>query len=217
MDNRTRRLLHLSRASSWYEFTGQTPETALGLGWLDAMHPDDRAAAGARSSTPMRAREPFRLEYRLRRHDGEYRWASTPPRRASATDGEFLGYIGSVIDITERKQAEQRELLIHELNHRVKNTLAIVQAIVQHTLRRTQDPKEFVASFAGRIQSLARVHSLLSATTWQSADLRELIRDQLLDGATDETRITVRGPPLRLEPQMTLHMALMHTARHRTL
>ncbi len=62
-----------------------------------------------------------------------------PPRRALTSTGEFLGYIGSVIDITERKQAEQtQQLLVDELNHRVKNTLASVQAIVQHTLRRTQ-------------------------------------------------------------------------------
>ena len=128
------------------------------------------------------------------RHDGEYRWAIDAAAPRLDQHGGFLGYIGSVIDITERKQAEQtQQLLIDELNHRVKNTLASVQAMVQHTLRRTQDPEEFVASFAGRIQSLARVHSLLSATTWKSADLRELIRDQLLHGAIDETRITRPG------------------------
>jgi two-component sensor histidine kinase len=113
-------------------------------------------------------------------------------------------------DLLERKQAEQtQQLLVSELNHRVKNTLATVQAIVQHTLRRTKDPVEFARSFAGRIQALSRVHSLLSAATWQGADLRDLIRDQLLLGAVDETRLTAWGPPVRLEPQTTLHMALM--------
>jgi PAS domain S-box-containing protein len=197
-------------SKSWYDFTGQTPDTGLGFGWLDVVHPDDRPAARQIFLTANAKREAFRVEYRLRRRDGEYRWAIDAAAPRIDKHGEFLGYIGSVIDITERKQAEQtQQLLIDELNHRVKNTLASVQAIVQHTLRRTQDPEEFVASFVGRIQSLARVHSLLSATTWQSADLRELIRDQLLHGAIDETRITARGPPLRLTPQMTLHMALM--------
>jgi signal transduction histidine kinase len=98
-------------------------------------------------------------------------------------------------DILERRQAEQTQrLLVNELNHRVKNTLASVQAIAQHTLRRTRDPAEFVTSFAGRIQSLSRVHSILSNTTWQGADLRELIRDQLLLGSVDEARLTSWGP-----------------------
>jgi two-component sensor histidine kinase len=91
----------------------------------------------------------------------------------------------------------------------VKNTLANVQAIVQHTLRRTGDPAEFEESFAGRIQSLSRVHSLLTAETWKGAQLHALIRDQLLHGAVDETRITAWGPPISLEPQMTVHVALM--------
>jgi two-component sensor histidine kinase len=84
-----------------------------------------------------------------------------------------------------------------------------VQAIVQHTLRRTSDPAEFAESFAGRIQSLSRVHSLLTAETWKGAQLHALIRDQLLHGAVDETRITAWGPPVSLEPQMTVHVALM--------
>jgi signal transduction histidine kinase/DNA-binding response OmpR family regulator len=113
-------------------------------------------------------------------------------------------------DLLEQKQAEQtQQLLVNELNHRVKNTLASVQAIVQHTLRRTKDPTEFASSFAGRIQSLSRVHSLLSAATWQGSNLRDVIRDQLLLGAVDETRLTAWGPSVRLDPQMTLHMALM--------
>ena len=199
---------YLSR--SWYEFTGQTPETGLGSGWLDALHPDDRAAADNAFVAANAKQSAFRVEYRLRRKDGEYRWVldSAVPRRGES--GEFLGYIGSVIDITERKRAEQtQQLLLNELNHRVKNTLASVQAIVQRTLRSTNDPADFANRFSGRIQSLARVHSLLTDTSWQGADLRELILDQLLQGPVDETRVTAWGPAIRLGPQMTLHLALM--------
>jgi PAS domain S-box-containing protein len=197
-------------SQSWYEFTGQTPETGLEFDRLDATHPDDRAAARTTFLSANAKREAFLLEYRLRRSDGEYRWAidTAAPRFGEA--GDFLGYIGSVIDITERKEAEETQrLLINELNHRVKNTLASVQAIAQHTLRRTKDPAGFVDNFAGRIQSLARVHTLLTKTTWKSADLRDLIRDQLVQGAVDETRVTVCGPPVQLESQMTLHLALV--------
>jgi two-component sensor histidine kinase len=84
-----------------------------------------------------------------------------------------------------------------------------VQAIMQQTLRRAKDSAEFATSFTGRIQSLSRAHSILSSANWKGADLRALIRDQLLAGAADETRITTWGPPVRLEPQMALHLALM--------
>jgi two-component sensor histidine kinase len=111
---------------------------------------------------------------------------------------------------TERKQAEEtQQLLVSELHHRIKNTLAGVQAIAQHTLRKAKDPAEFVESFSERIQSLARVHSLLTTATWQGADLRELIDDQLLQGSIDETRVAARGPPVHLEAEMTLHLALV--------
>jgi two-component sensor histidine kinase len=152
----------------------------------------------------------FDAEFRFRRHDGEYRWMRSVGEPRLGSNGEFLGYAGLSLDITERKQADQtQQLLVSELNHRVKNTLASVQAIAQYTLRRTKDPSEFVTAFTGRIQSLSRVHSILSSTTWQGADLRELIRDQLLRGSVDETRLTAWGPAVRLESQMALHMALM--------
>jgi PAS domain S-box-containing protein len=90
----------------WYEFTGQTREEAEGLGWLDATHPEDRAEAERVFLAANAAGTPFRLEYRLRHADGSYHWAidAASPRFGPA--GEFLGYIGSVIDIDERRAAE---------------------------------------------------------------------------------------------------------------
>jgi PAS domain S-box-containing protein len=100
------------------------------------------------------------------------------------SSGKVTGTSSIARDITERKEAENlRQLLLNELNHRVKNTLANVQAIAHHTLRRTRDPAKFATSFSGRIQSLARVHALLTKSEWQGADLRELIHDQLFQGA----------------------------------
>lgn len=95
-------------SKSWYDFTGQIPATGLGFGWLDVTHPEDRAGAEAIFADANARRAPFRLDYRLRRQDGVYRWAidSAAPRFAST--GEFLGYVGSVIDLTERKQMEER-------------------------------------------------------------------------------------------------------------
>jgi PAS domain S-box-containing protein len=113
-------------------------------------------------------------------------------------------------DIAAEVEARQtQQLLVDELNHRVKNTLASVQAIVQHTLRSAKDPAKFAANFAGRIQSMSRVHSLLTSAAWKGADLREVIRDQLLLGTVDESRLTAWGPVVHLEPRMALHVALM--------
>lgn len=125
-------------------------------------------------------------------------------------NGRVIGASKIARDISQRKQAElTRQLLLNELNHRVKNTLATVQAISQQTLRRTKDPADFAARFSGRIQSLSRVHALLTDATWQGADLRHLIRDQLLEGAVEESRLSAWGPSVRLTPQMAVHAALM--------
>ncbi|CAA9291779.1 MAG: Sensory box histidine kinase/response regulator [uncultured Gemmatimonadaceae bacterium] len=88
----------------WLEFTGQTLEEGLGLGWTRAVHPDDAGHAERTFLEATAARGPFRLDYRLRRRDGSYRWAldTAAPRRAP--DGTFLGYVGSVVDIDERTQ-----------------------------------------------------------------------------------------------------------------
>ncbi|HYE06027.1 MAG TPA: PAS domain-containing protein [Planctomycetota bacterium] len=104
------RCTYLNRG--WYEFTGQTVKAGLGSGWLDAVHPDDRAESERIFREANERRRAFRTEYRLRRHDGVYRWAinSAAPRLGPA--GEHLGYIGSVLDITERRDME--ETLRHE-------------------------------------------------------------------------------------------------------
>ncbi len=98
------RATYLSR--SWYEFTGQTVEEASDSGWLAAVHPDDGETSGRIFLDAATRREPFRLEYRLRRADGEYRWAIDAGRPHFAADGAYLGYVGSVIDIHERKAVE---------------------------------------------------------------------------------------------------------------
>lgn len=136
-------------------------------------------------------------------------WRS--PHRPTDRQLQLLDLVArQAADILERSQARQTEqLLVEELNHRVKNTLASVQAIVQHTLRSAKDPTHFAASFSGRIQSMARAHSLLTSTVWKGADLRDVIRDQLQLGPIDESRLTAWGPTVRMPPQMVQHVALM--------
>ena len=92
---------------TWYEFTGQSVGEAEGYGWLDATHPDDKARAEEAFVTANAAQAPFRVEYRLRRADGTYRWAIDAASPRFTADGEYLGYVGSVIDIGERREMEE--------------------------------------------------------------------------------------------------------------
>ncbi len=115
-----------------------------------------------------------------------------------------------VLDVTGRKRAEETQrLLIGELNHRVKNTLATVQAMAAHTLRFSTDPASFAETFGGRIQSMSRAHSMLSAATWRGAKLHEIVADQLRLGLIDEDRFTYEGPAVYLKPQEALHIAMI--------
>ena len=114
-----------------------------------------------------------------------------------------------ILDITERKRAEEvRSLLVGELNHRIKNTLANVQAIARQGLRRSRDLAEFEKSFVGRLQALSRAHSILSDSTWSSAPLDQLIDDQIRMGTLDADRLRRSGPPVELTPDTMLRMAL---------
>jgi PAS domain S-box-containing protein len=92
----------------WFEFTGQREEAALGFGWLDAVHPDDRETARATFLRASNHRMAHAFEHRLRTADGSYRWVIDAGRPRLAADGAFLGFIGSVIDIDDRKRAEER-------------------------------------------------------------------------------------------------------------
>ncbi|NII60025.1 PAS domain S-box protein [Sphingomonas aerolata] len=98
----------------WYEFTGQTAEDARGFGWLDATHPDDKERAEAAFVAANASHAPFRVEYRLRHASGAYRWAIDAASPRFNEDGEYLGYVGSVIDIDERREAEERLSLSEE-------------------------------------------------------------------------------------------------------
>lgn len=136
-------------------------------------------------------------------------WAQ--PHRPSERELRMLDIIARpTADLIERRRAaETQRLLLNELNHRVKNTLAVVQAMASRTLARSPDPREFAKSFGGRVQSLAKIHDLLSAKSWEGADFNDLIHGQIPAGAGDETRLSATGPAVRLDPQSALHLALV--------
>lgn len=113
-------------------------------------------------------------------------------------------------EIEERKQAQaQQSLLIRELHHRVKNTLATVQAVVGATARSTSNIDEFYEAFVGRIVSLANTHSLLTEAVWQTASLREILEKELspYNDASGE-RIVIEGPPVELPSEVAVPIGM---------
>ncbi|MBD3884660.1 PAS domain S-box protein [Phormidium tenue FACHB-886] len=114
-------------SQSWYDFTGQTEESGLGSGWLSITHPDDRKEAERTFLTASQRREAFRLEYRLRRKDGKYIWAIGAASPWFGVDGQFRGYVGSVVDISDRKRAEEA---LRYANERFEYATAAVDCLI---------------------------------------------------------------------------------------
>ena len=112
----------------WLDFTGRTLDAELGDGWLEGVHPEDRLRLEQTCLQGFTRQEAFTLDYRLRRHDGEWRWL-LDTARPFLQEGAFAGFVGSCVDITDMRQAlderrralAERELLLAELHHRVKN------------------------------------------------------------------------------------------------
>jgi PAS domain S-box-containing protein len=133
---------------------------------------------------------------------------SVSPLRNAA--GEIVGASKVARDITERRVAERsQQLLIDELNHRVKNTLAIVLAIANLSSARARTMAEFVPSFTGRVQALAKAHTLLTETRMQGAELTSLVNEQVILGEDGDERIACSGPSLVLGSQLAVHVAMV--------
>ena len=124
--------------------------------------------------------------------------------------GTIVGASKVARDVTEQKRAKElQDLLFGELNHRVKNTLATIQAIARQSLLRAASADDFVSSFNGRIQALGRAHDLLVESKMKGAPVRDILREQVLLGATADTRISLDGPSVALDARTAIHLGLV--------
>ena len=123
--------------------------------------------------------------------------------------GGIIGAVQISLDITERKRGEeQRKLLVNELNHRVKNTLAVVQSIASQTMRTATDLNEAGTSLSGRLLSLAKAHDILTQESWSGADLEGIVASSIA-AQEDPARVELSGPMVRLPPNLALSLALV--------
>ena len=170
---------------------------------MKRVHPDDAKAFGAASETALDPidSKPYAIEFRLRRRSGEVRWVEVHWRayfEGAQRERGAASVIGTVADITERKEREEREhLLMREVNHRAKNMLSVVDAIAHQTA--TKNPEDFIERFSERVQALSANQDLLVRNEWRGVEIEDLVRAQLaLFADLIGSRIAVQGPKLRL-------------------
>ncbi|MCB5174706.1 PAS domain-containing sensor histidine kinase [Microvirga lenta] len=173
--------------------------------------PGDRERIAAAAQAALARGERFAEgELRIIWPDGSIRWLLLRAEIKSSHEGKLGQTIGVALDITERKRAEEHQkLLINELNHRVKNTLATVQSIAAQTLRSTQDPDEVRSALEARLFALSRAHDVLTRENWEGAGLREIVVQAMEPyGGVREDRLRIGGPDVWLSPRMALALAM---------
>ncbi|HEX5100000.1 MAG TPA: histidine kinase dimerization/phosphoacceptor domain -containing protein [Polyangiaceae bacterium] len=178
----------------WLEFTGKTLEQEVGSGWASGVHPEDFQRCMATYLESFVARRPFGMEYRLRRRDGAYRWLFDQGAPRFELDGRFAGFIGSCTDITEQRLARdalgrltveledrvrertaiaaEREVLLREVHHRVKNDLQLISSLLSMQARRLDDADSVLAlgECQSRVQTIALIHEYM----YQSENLARM-------------------------------------------
>jgi PAS domain S-box-containing protein len=184
-------------------------EPADAKSFLGRVDPDDLKRMTALLSTLNRDNSTYSIAYRFRRFDGPEIWLQETAKAEFDPAGKIAGVKGMAVDITERRRAEEHQkLLIAELDHRVKNVLARVLAVVDSTRQRGGSVDEFIRSYKGRIQSLASIHTTLSQTGWRGADLTTLVNQQLAPYVAD-ANTTIAGPDIQLSPTAAQALAMV--------
>lgn len=205
---------------------GRRPDEAFSYQDLIAsIHPEDRARQAAVVQQAIESRSSFDLEYRVIWPDGSLHWVQV---RGRVLDPEetSVRLVGVSQDVTERKNAEQRrDLLLNELNHRVKNTLATVQSIAAQTARGARTVPEFRQAFEARLLAISKTHNLLTESEWRGAELHQILADETAAyrNGDGEARVRLEGEPIMLPAKtalvagMVFHEMLTNAAKYGAL
>jgi PAS domain S-box-containing protein len=190
------------------ELTGRSREEVTGLHFEAITHPDDVAKNIELFAKATKTGQSYSLRKRYVRPDGSTVWTEVTVTRL---DDPEEGVLSIVVDLTDRLHAEeQQKLLVNELNHRVKNTLASVQALAHMTKRHASSIDDFYAAFSDRLRALSNTHNLLTGGLWESASLHDLISSELQPYAGgDAARVRISGAPVGLKPYHAINLGMV--------
>jgi two-component sensor histidine kinase len=179
-----------------------------GDGWT--RHPAPRGPRRVAPAGPPRARcggpDAWEGRFNVR---GEWRWMRTASSVRLDEAGDFVGHVGMGMDVTETRRAEDHQrLLINELNHRVKNTLATIQSLARQTLRDGVSARDARERLTERLLALSAAHNVLTRENWEGADLAEIAREAVRPYDDAGGRIAACGPPVRLAPNVALALSM---------
>lgn len=196
----------------WIAFTGLSFEESLGLGWTQAVHPDDREATLAAWSG-VEARGEYYCEHRIcHAATGGYRWHQTRATPLRDEEGRTLEWLGTSNDVEElRRLQRHQQMLLAELQHRVRNTLGVVRSIARRTAELSANKDELASHLQGRLAAFSRVQAAVTRTPVGGVGLMSIVEDELVAHAARESEaVVVNGPELLLKsrPAESLSLAI---------
>ena len=201
----------------WYEFTGVPAGSTDGEGWNDMFHPDDQDRARRLWEHSLETGDPYQIEYRLRRHDGQYRWTLGRALPIRDEAGAIVRWFGTCTDIHEQKEAsEEREIIAQELSHRIKNIFAVISGLIAFSARATPEFATIAADLRARVTALGRAHDFVRPHSAQSrptaapTSLHGLLGELFLPYQPQEgARIVVEGEDVEIDDRSATPIALL--------
>lgn len=201
----------------WYEFTGMPKGSTDGEEWNGMFHPDEQEEARKRWSHSLKTGEPYEIEYRLRHHSGQYRWTLGRALPIRDADGVITRWFGTCTDIHERKrEMEEREMIAHELSHRIKNIFSVIAGLIGLSARERPELNEVAGQLRDRVTALGRAHDFVRPHSADSASstgqnslfgvLNQLFAPYQAEG---EERIKITGEDQDVDDRSATPLALI--------
>ncbi len=201
----------------WYEFTGMPPGSTDGEAWNDMFHPDDRERAWTVWRHSLATGDPYEIEYRLRDAGGEYRWVLGRALPMRGPDGAIDRWFGTCTDIHETKLAlEQREIISHELSHRIKNIFSVIGGLISISARAFPESRAVADELRDRVMALGRAHDFVrphseaSRKTAIQPSLHGMLDELVAPYQSDDgARIVVTGDDPDIDDRSATPLALL--------